>query len=162
MLQAAILFQDHMILQRNKEIAVWGTAAPGSQITINMQGKNASTVTDEDGKWQANCGPFVTSFQEEMMIASDEEKLVLHDVQVGEVWLAGGQSNMEFHMRYDADMTTELVCLFHFKLPPKINKKIMRKSESGLAHSAARYICFTTGQKKFSRKFLKSCAGAVA
>lgn len=61
-------------------------------------------MADTNGIWKAMCGPFEVSFLEEMVISSGEEKLVLQDIQVGEVWLAGGQSNMEFHMRYDADM----------------------------------------------------------
>lgn len=47
------------------------------------------------------------SFGEELKISSGAECVVLHDVAVGEVWLAGGQSNMEFHMRYDADLEQE-------------------------------------------------------
>lgn len=72
-----------------------------------MQGKTAGTVADANGMWKVICGPFEYSFLEEMVISSGEEKLVLQDIQVGEVWLAGGQSNMEFHMRYDADMAIE-------------------------------------------------------
>ena len=107
MLQTALLFQDHMILQRDKEVSVWGSADAGVQVTVTMQGKTSNATADADGSWRVVCGPYQTSFSEEMTIASDEEKLVFRDVQVGEVWLAGGQSNMEFHMRFDADMTSE-------------------------------------------------------
>lgn len=107
MLQTAILFQDHMVLQREKEISIWGTADTGALVTVTMQGKTSSVETDAEGNWKVLCGPFIESFAEELVITSGDEKLVLHDVQVGEVWLAGGQSNMEFHMRYDADMATE-------------------------------------------------------
>lgn len=107
MLKTALLFQDHMILQCDKKIAVWGTADAGERVTVNMQGKTTDAVADANGIWKAMCGPFEVSFLEEMVISSEEEKLVLQDIQVGEVWLAGGQSNMEFHMRYDADMLTE-------------------------------------------------------
>lgn len=107
MLQTALLFQDHMVLQREKVIAVWGTADAGAEVTVTMQGGTATATADADGRWQAKCGPFAASFAEKMVIASGDERLVFHDVQVGEVWLAGGQSNMEFHMRYDADMAAE-------------------------------------------------------
>lgn len=107
MLQTAILFQNHMILQRDKSIAVWGTADAETKVTVTMQGKTADAVADANGIWKAICGPFEASFLEEMIISSGEEKLVIQDVQVGDVWLAGGQSNMEFHMRYDADMAAE-------------------------------------------------------
>lgn len=107
MLKTALLFQDHMIIQCGKNVTVWGTAKPAARIHISMQGKVAQAGADGDGNWQAVCGPFEVSFQEEMIIASGTEKITLKDVQVGEVWLAGGQSNMEFHMRYDADMEME-------------------------------------------------------
>ena len=107
MLQAALIFQDHMILQRDKEVAIWGKADAGAQVTVTMQGKTASATADAEGDWKAACGPYEASFSEEMTIASGEKTLVFGDVQVGEVWLAGGQSNMEFHMRYDADMASE-------------------------------------------------------
>lgn len=107
MLTPALLFQDHMIIQCGKNVTVWGTADPAAEIHIFMQGKEARTEADGAGNWQVICGSFKASFQEEMIITSGAEKIVLKDIQVGEVWLAGGQSNMEFHMRYDADMEAE-------------------------------------------------------
>lgn len=107
MLQMALLFQDKMVLQRDKKVTVWGNANAGAQVKIIMQGKEICTEADDNGKWEAACGPFSTSFSEEMIVISGNEELILKDVQVGEVWLAGGQSNMEFHMRYDADMADE-------------------------------------------------------
>lgn len=107
MLKLALLFQDHMVFQCEKNVTVWGAAEPEAEVHISMQGKEAQTEADEDGNWQVNCGPFEVSFKEVMIITSGTDKIILKDVQVGEVWLAGGQSNMEFHMRYDADMEAE-------------------------------------------------------
>ncbi len=107
MLKLPLLFQNNMVLQCEKEVMVWGTAKPNEIIHISMQGKSAKTEADENGNWKVACGPFDVSFKEEMTIISDTEKIVLQDVQVGEVWIAGGQSNMEFAMRYDADIETE-------------------------------------------------------
>lgn len=107
MLKLALLFQDHMVLQCEKNVAVWGKAEPGSAIRIFMQGKETRAKADGKGDWQAVCGPFVASFGEEMTVTSGTEQICLQDVQVGEVWLAGGQSNMEFPMRYDVDRETE-------------------------------------------------------
>lgn len=107
MLKPAILFKDHVVLQRDKEVPIWGTAAPGTVVTVSVQGQTAQTRSDKNGAWFLRAGPFRTSPGEEMTISSETECVVLHDVAVGEVWLAGGQSNMEFHMRYDADMAEE-------------------------------------------------------
>lgn len=108
MLKTALMFQDHMILQRDKTVAVWGLAEPGARIQVTMQGQAVTAIADESGVWKALCGPYELSFSETMKIIKDDESLTLRDVQVGEVWLAGGQSNMEFHMRYDADLTSEI------------------------------------------------------
>lgn len=107
MLKPAILFQDHMVLQRDKEAPIWGTSAPGAVVTVRMRGQDAQTRADENGGWFLRIGPLQASPGEELEIRSGDERIVIHDVAVGEVWLAGGQSNMEFHMRYDADMAEE-------------------------------------------------------
>lgn len=107
MLNPAILFQDHMVLQRDKAVPIWGTAAPGAEISVSMQGKRAQTRADDCGNWCLDAGPFETALHEELVISSGTERITFVDVAVGEVWLAGGQSNMEFHMRYDADMAEE-------------------------------------------------------
>lgn len=107
MLKAALLFGSNMVLQRDKLVPVWGTASPGAQIQIHMQGQTVLTQASEDGSWRVNCGPFALSFEEQMEICSNDETLRFSHVQVGDVYLAGGQSNMEFHMRYDQDFATE-------------------------------------------------------
>lgn len=107
MLRPAILFKDHMVLQRDKGVPVWGEAAPEAVVTVSVQGQTAQTHSDKNGDWFLRIGPLQASFSEELEISSGVEHLVIHDVAVGEVWLAGGQSNMEFHMRYDADMERE-------------------------------------------------------
>lgn len=107
MLQLPMIFGDKMIVQREKPVPVWGSAAPGQKVTVRMQGLVTTAIADETGNWRADCGPFCTSFDETMEIVTEDETLTFSHVQVGEVWLAGGQSNMEFHMRYDADMEQE-------------------------------------------------------
>lgn len=90
MLKTALLFQNHMILQCDKKIAVWGTADAGERVTVNMQGKTTDAVVDTNGIWKAMCGLFEVSFLEEMVISSGEEKLALQDIQVVKCgWQAG-------------------------------------------------------------------------
>lgn len=97
-----------MILQRDKIISIWGTTDINDKVTIHFQDKAYIAHTDSDGNWKAEVGPLQVSFDEEMVIACGDERIILADVQVGDVWFAGGQSNMEFHMRYDADYEEEL------------------------------------------------------
>lgn len=107
MLKTAILFQDHMVLQRGKCVPVWGSAAAGETVTVTVQGQTASAKAGADGSWTVLLGPLEASFAETVTVSAGAETLTFTDVAVGEVWLAGGQSNMEFHMRYDADMAEE-------------------------------------------------------
>ena len=107
MLKLPPIFSDRMILQREKPVAVWGEAAPGAQITVSVQGVSAAAAADEAGRWRVTLAPLTASFAETLTVSDGTDTLTIDDVQVGEVWLAGGQSNMEFHMRYDADMAAE-------------------------------------------------------
>ncbi len=107
MVKPALMFKDKAVLQRDKEIAVWGQADPGAEVEVSIQGQTARTVTGPDGKWLVRIGPLLVSFDEEMTIRTAEDELRLRNLMVGDVWFAGGQSNMEFHMRYDADMAAE-------------------------------------------------------
>ena len=107
MLKPALMFGDKAVLQRDKPAAVWGEADPGSTVTVSVQGQEACTVTDDDGKWIVYLEPLHTSFAEEMTISSGEDTLCYTGIMVGDVWFAAGQSNMEFYMRYDADFEEE-------------------------------------------------------
>lgn len=107
MLHTAFIFQDHMILQRDKRACIWGTADAEAEVSVSIQGRIFETVADKEGNWKVFLGPLQTSFSEEMSVVSKEDRIVFHDVQIGEVWVAGGQSNMEFYMRYDSDFDGE-------------------------------------------------------
>lgn len=107
MLSLALIFQDHMTLQRGKRIPVWGKAKAGSDVVITVQGKTEVCRAGADGYWRAEIGPLDASFTETVCICSGGESIRLTDVQVGDVYLAAGQSNMEFYMRYDADFAAE-------------------------------------------------------
>ena len=107
MLETALLFRNGMVIQRDKPVTVWGTAAPGAAVRVAMQNRTAECTADADGRWKAVCGPFCASFSEEMILSSGGEEKRIRDVAVGEVWLAGGQSNMEFAMRFDRGLEKE-------------------------------------------------------
>lgn len=107
MMKTAQIFQSGMVLQQGKRIPVWGSAAPGAAVTVSVQGQTVSGKAEEDGTWRLFLEPLAASFGETMTVASGGETLTYDDVQVGEVWLLGGQSNMEFYMRYDAELPAE-------------------------------------------------------
>lgn len=101
MLQTAKIFQDGMILQRGKRICVWGQSEPETTVTVEVQGQKESTIAKENGEWSVWISKLKASEDEVMHISTETEHLQYKDVAVGEVWVAGGQSNMEFWMRYE-------------------------------------------------------------
>ena len=84
-------FADHMVLQRDKPVAVWGTAAPGEKVTVTFAGQSADAVADAQGDWRVNLKPMAASKEGRTLAVNDVK---VQDVLVGEVWFAGGQSNM--------------------------------------------------------------------
>ena len=102
-LKLAELFGDNMVLQQGKKVKIWGSGIPNQIVTVKVQGKICQTRVAEGGQWWAEVPELKASKQETLSVQSGDEEIVLKDVAVGEVWLAGGQSNMEFFLRYDKD-----------------------------------------------------------
>ncbi|MCF7849919.1 MAG: hypothetical protein K9M45_13790, partial [Kiritimatiellales bacterium] len=91
-------FYDHAILQREMEVPVWGWSDPGTKITVEFAGQKKKAKAGKDGKWMVKLDPLKASFDPaEMTIADNQGKtVVLTDILVGEVWMASGQSNMQW------------------------------------------------------------------
>ena len=94
----AALFTDHMVLQRDREVPVWGWAAPGDRITVSVGGHTATAETDKDGKWMARVASLPAGGPHTLTVTG-KNTITLNDVLVGDVWLASGQSNMEWPVR---------------------------------------------------------------
>ena len=95
------IFTDGTVLQQGESVRVWGTADAGEEVAVEFAGQRVSTKASVDGKWIVTLKPMAASAEpREMVFYSGEAKrLALSDVLVGEVWLAGGQSNMAGIMR---------------------------------------------------------------
>lgn len=125
-LQAAAVFSSDMVLQREAAVPVWGTAAPGAVVTFRLTpgGLFARTTADPDGCWtltlppQPAGGPFTATLQ------SGDDAQTFTGVYFGEVWLAGGQSNMELPLSGSRDGEAVLAAchdeLLHFYETPKV------------------------------------------
>lgn len=86
------LFSDHTVLQRDKDIPVYGTAAPGEKVEVTFQDKTASTEADANGRWKVNLGKFSAGGPYEMTVKGTNT-IAVTDILVGEVWISSGQSN---------------------------------------------------------------------
>ncbi len=90
-------FSDHMVLQRDKATAVWGHADPGATVKVSFAGQSSTAKADAKGSWKLRLDPLPANANgSPLTIASGGEKTTIKDVLVGEVWLASGQSNMDF------------------------------------------------------------------
>ena len=110
MLKTDRLFSDHMVLQRGKEIKIWGICTgekSENPIKVSLSGKTVEAHRDESGKWTAVFPPLEADRRLTLTVENGTDRIEIKDVNIGEVWVAAGQSNMEFYMRYDADCITE-------------------------------------------------------
>ena len=92
-------FSDGMVLQQEIGSKIWGTANPNQEVTVSFSGKTATTKSDNNGKWSITLKELKASQKgEPLTITAGNEKKEINDVLVGEVWLASGQSNMEWQV----------------------------------------------------------------
>ncbi len=91
------LFQTHMVLQRDKPIKVWGWARPGETIAVSFAGQTEVDAAGADRSWRVTFDALPASREPRTMtIQGRDEMLALENILVGDVWVLGGQSNMEF------------------------------------------------------------------
>ena len=99
------IFTDHMVLQRDKAVPVWGKAAPGEEVTVEFAGQKKTTKADASGKWMVKLDPMPANAEPQVLKAGN---VSVQDVLIGEVWLASGQSNMEWEMQMKPDSQADI------------------------------------------------------
>jgi len=92
------MFGDNMVLQQNAKVPVWGTAAKGQKVEVQFGECQATARADKNGRWQADLNNLKLGKPDSLVITSAGQRVVFRNVQVGEVWLCSGQSNMEMPM----------------------------------------------------------------
>ena len=102
------IFSEHLVLARAEGVPVWGKASPGEHVRVTIDSKTAETAADASGRWRAElnlkdsaAGPFELTVE-------GQNRIVIRDALVGEVWLASGQSNMEHPLRATLDADREI------------------------------------------------------
>src|SRR5690348_7280904 len=100
-LTVAPIFGTNMVLQEGTTVPVFGTATPGATVTVQFANQNVSAVANSNGKWQANLASLSASTSPgSMVVSSGTTSITFTGVQVGEVWLCSGQSNMGKPLSY--------------------------------------------------------------
>ncbi len=96
-LQLPRVFSDHMVLQRDKPIPVWGWADAGTTVTVEFNGATQTATTAPNGHWQLSLPAMKASSAPLVMTLHDNgQTATVSDILVGDVWLCAGQSNMDF------------------------------------------------------------------
>jgi len=93
------LFQSNMVVQRDRPIPVWGWADPGEKVTVSFAGNSASATADKNRAWRVELPALpANSTPQSMTITGKSKTITLENILVGDVWLLGGQSNMEMEI----------------------------------------------------------------
>ncbi len=109
-LKVAAVFSDHMVLQRDKPVPVWGWAKPGEKITVDFAGQKQTGTANDKGLWMIKLNALTVSAESrELVVRSDADQagIKISDVLVGEVWLGSGQSNMAMQVSRCNDFEAE-------------------------------------------------------
>ena len=104
-LRLPIIFDDHMVIQRATTIPIWGWASPSQKVTINVSWDTTTirTQADNGAFWKTSLMTPPAGGPHKITIKAGRDVRTLEDVLSGEVWLASGQSNMEWSMYAAAD-----------------------------------------------------------
>jgi len=92
------LFSDHMVVQAETTVPVWGWAEPGEEITVALAGQTKTTKAGADGKWRVTLDKLAAGDQAQTLTVAGKNTLTVKDVLVGETWLCSGQSNMSYRV----------------------------------------------------------------
>lgn len=129
------IFSSNMVLQKGIEIPVWGWANSGEYVSVTFNGSTVSATAGEAGKWMIKLpvqdygGPFT-------LTVKGENEIVFENVMVGEVWIASGQSNMQWSVAQSKNAKTEIAAANYpnirlFSVPRKVAQFPQEDIESG-------------------------------
>ncbi len=121
-LSTSRLFSDGMILQRSATVPVWGKATPMATVSFRLDDMELDGSADRHGTWRIEIPPREAGGPHSITVSSGDEQINIADVWYGDVWIASGQSNMEWSVALSADADQEIASandplIRHFKVP---------------------------------------------
>lgn len=118
---------DHMVLQRDKPLPIWGWADAGEEITVQLGDKVAKTKADEQGNWKVTLPALSADGKTHKLLITGNNKIEINDILIGEVWVGSGQSNMEWSLASSHDAKEAIPAADH----PKIRLLQIPKVQQG-------------------------------
>jgi len=151
------ILTDHMVIQRDHPVHIWGMAVPGESLSVAFRGETRTIRANELGRWSvylkpgAAGGPFQLVVHGTPPAASEatDQTITLNDVLVGDVWLASGQSNMEFPLRMAATASADLP---HAAIP-NLRLLMVRKRAADYAQNNVETDGWTVSSPETARDF---------
>ncbi|MFT3784933.1 MAG: sialate O-acetylesterase [Tepidisphaeraceae bacterium] len=147
----ASLFTDHMVIQREKPVILWGKADAGEKVTVSFAGQTRQATADVDGRWRLSLDAVPASTQGRTLTVKGNNTVTLQDVLVGDVWLCSGQSNMARPVSFVIDSEVEIARADHptirlFNLGP--TRHVALQPEDAV--DARWQVCTSESVKNFS------------
>ncbi|KAF1692487.1 sialate O-acetylesterase [Pseudoxanthomonas koreensis] len=141
-LELPLLFSDGAVLQRDRALPVWGQAAPGAKVQVQFDRSSAQAVAGADGHWSLQLPAHAAGGPYELVVRAGGEEHRVRDVLVGEVWLASGQSNMEWPVAQTLHAQEDIAApadpwLRQFKVPKSWAEAPQAQLQGGQWKSAA-------------------------
>lgn len=103
----ADIFSNHMVLQRNIDLKIWGYSDSEEKLTLTLNGKNYSTIANKNGEWQIVIKPMKDGGPYDMSITG-KNTITLKDILIGDVWVCSGQSNMAWTVKNSNNSKEEI------------------------------------------------------
>ncbi len=97
-LKLPAVFGDHMVLQRDTPLPVWGWAEPGQTVTVALNNQTAEATANAEGRWRVDLNAMPAGGPYELTVTAGSDSQTYNDVMLGEVWVCSGQSNMDMRL----------------------------------------------------------------
>jgi sialate O-acetylesterase len=122
------LLSENAVLQRDIPVRIWGNADPGETVTVRFRTETATARADDIGRWTAYLRPLSAGGPDDLVV-SGKNTITVRNVLVGDVWVASGQSNMQWSVRQSNDPDKEMAAARHprirlFKVPLKSSEYV--------------------------------------
>ncbi len=102
------IFANHMVLQRDRVVPVWGWATPGESVQVRLDDQQQKTTADEHGQWKVQLPSHAAGGPHQLVVEEGDNRQQIDDIYFGEVWVASGQSNMHWTVKKSDNADTEI------------------------------------------------------